>query len=231
MISVIIVDDEPQAHTVLNNHVSRIPKLNLVKNCSNAIEAKDFLSHNQVDLMFLDINMPQLDGFDLLNQLTYPPRVVFTTAYSEFGARSYDYDAVDYLTKPIRFERFEKAVNKAKELIDKGTKEDSLQITEMVLKVDGEFITVPLDNINFIQSFGNYVKVFTNEKTFLTSSTTHEIERLMPRSIFIRVHKSFIVNKNKITSIDLNNIGLGTKMIPIGQTFKRYVFDLLKPNA
>lgn len=229
-IDVMVVDDEPQAHTVLNNYISKIPDLNLANSFSNAVEAKDFLVNNEVDLILLDINMPQLDGFDLLNQLNSPPLVIFTTAYSEFGAKSYDFDAVDYLTKPIRFERFEKAIAKVMELVNSASRQDISKIKELIIKVDGESITLPLDEITFIQSFGNYIKVFTNQKTFITSSTTHEIERMLPRSIFLRVHKSFIVNRGKITSIDLHNIALGTKMIPIGQTFKRYVFDLIKPT-
>jgi len=225
-IRVLIVDDEPRAHAVLHNYIERMPELELAGDCYNAVEAYRFLKKEEVNLIFLDITMPEIDGFGFLRMLETPPPVIFTTAHSEFGVESYEYNAIDYLKKPIPFERFLKAVNKAVQMIENRTL-ISPQKKTIDLKIDGFVQQVQLDKILYIQSLGNYVKIFTDKKNHLVQITTKELEDLLPKNIFLRVHKSFIVNRSQINKVFDEEILLGETTLPIGKTFKKYVKETL----
>lgn len=220
-IKVLIVDDEPRAHTVLQNYIARMPELELSGDCFNAIDAYQFLKKQTVDLVFLDITMPEIDGFGFLRMLETPPNVIFTTAHSEFAVESYEYNAIDYLKKPIPFERFLKAVNKAMHQIANHVPTVP-QKKSIELKIDGEMRSVSLEKISYIQSLGNYVKIFTDDKNHLIQVTTKELEELLPKT-FLRIHKSFIVNRSRISHVSDEEIQMGDTKLPIGKTFKKYV--------
>jgi DNA-binding LytR/AlgR family response regulator len=223
----IIVDDEPAAHYVLANYIKQNPQLELVFQGYNGIEAMNFLRENTVDLMFLDINMPEISGMELLKILPTHPKTILTTAYSEFALESYDYGVIDYLLKPIYFPRFLKAIDRffATENVRKVEEEI---IHSVSVKVDGYFIEIELEQLLFAQSFGNYVKLHTTKRTYLASITTTEFEKCLPEKSFMRVHKSYIVALDKIDATEKDFIVIKNERIPIGITYRRELTDRLK---
>lgn len=218
----LIIDDEPRAHKILENYIEKTAALELSGNCYNAVEAVAILKEHPVDLIFLDITMPEVDGFAFLRMLERPPFVIFTTAHSEFALESYEYNAVDYLKKPIPYERFLKAIEKLTEWKEKGM---SLSpVKEFIeVKVDGTNKEVALAQILYIQSMGNYIKIFFEDKAIVTQVTTKEFEDILPKSLFIRIHKSYIVSKSKITTMMDEELVVGNIKLPVGKTFKKYV--------
>ncbi|HEY1194681.1 response regulator transcription factor [Flavobacterium sp.] len=223
----IIVDDEPAAHYVLANYIKQNPQLELVFQGYNGIEAMNYLRENTVDLMFLDINMPEISGMELLKILPTHPKTILTTAYSEFALESYDYGVIDYLLKPIYFPRFLKAIDRffATENVRKVEEEI---IHSVSVKVDGYFIEIELEQLLFAQSFGNYVKLHTTKRTYLASITTTEFEKCLPEKSFMRVHKSYIVALDKIDATEKDFIVIKNERIPIGITYRRELTDRLK---
>ncbi len=223
----IIVDDEPAAHYVLANYIKQNPQLELVFQGYNGIEAMNYLRENPVDLMFLDINMPEISGMELLKILPTHPKTILTTAYSEFALESYDYGVIDYLLKPIYFPRFLKAIDRffATESVKQKTEET---INSVSVKVDGYFMDIELDQLLFAQSFGNYVKLHTTKRTYLASITTTEFEKCLPEKSFMRIHKSYIVALDKIDSTEKDFVVIKNERIPIGITYKRELTDRLK---
>jgi len=215
----IIVDDEPAAHYVLVNYIGQNPLLELSHQCYNAIEALNVLRSNTVDLMFLDIDMPEISGLELLQTLKNIPRTILTTAYSEFALESYEYGVIDYLLKPIYYPRFVKSIERflAMDPVEKpGTASGNIAI-----KVDSVVIELPVEDILYAQSYGNYVKIFTPEKSHLASITTNQLESMLPQDHFVRVHKSYIVSLGKIEQVERDNIILNNEKIPIGITYRR----------
>lgn len=232
-----IVDDEPLAHKVLEKYILQVQSLELVTNCKNAMEAINYLHSNSVDLIFLDINMPDLSGIDFLKTLQHKPQVIFTTAYSEFALESYEYGVTDYLLKPIKFDRFLKAVNRAIEAISKEaeqlkqTKEISKPKTEIkdildeeneytFFKQDSSVYKVKYSDILYVEAFGNYLKVFTTNQKIVARKTMTEFENELSYDNIIRVQKSYFVNILKIDKIELNQIHIGEKQISIGTIYK-----------
>jgi DNA-binding LytR/AlgR family response regulator len=226
----IIVDDEPAAHYVLANYIKQNPQLELVFQGYNGIEAMDYLRENKVDLMFLDINMPEITGMELLKIIPNHPKTILTTAYSEFALESYDFGVIDYLLKPIYFPRFLKAIDRffASENTIKA-EEDT--INSVSVKVDGYFIDIELDQLLFAQSFGNYVKLYTIKKTYLASITTSEFEKCLPEKNFMRIHKSYIVALDKIDTTEKDFVIIKNERLPIGITYRRELIDRLKNKA
>ena len=224
----IIVDDEPAAHYVLVNYIKQNANLELVKQCYNGIEAMNYLRENKVDLMFLDIDMPEITGLELLKIIPLPPKTILTTAYSEFALESYDYGVIDYLLKPIYFPRFLKAIDRFLSLNSPETTAISEAINSINVKVDGHFVEIELDKILYAQSFGNYVKIFTTTKTYLASITTNEIEKCLPNASFLRIHKSYIVALDKIQASEKDFVTIANSNLPIGITYKRELFERLK---
>lgn len=223
----IIVDDEPAAHYVLANYIKQNPQLELVFQGYNGIEAMNFLRENTIDLMFLDINMPEISGMELLKILPAPPKTILTTAYSEFALESYDYGVIDYLLKPIYFPRFLKAIDRFFSMDTNKAKEEEI-INSVSVKVDGYFIDIELDQLLFAQSFGNYVKLHTAKRTYLASITTTELEKCLPEKNFIRIHKSYIVALDKIEETEKDFVVIKQEKLPIGITYKRELSDRLK---
>jgi len=224
----IIVDDEPAAHYVLANYIKQNPQLELVFQGYNGIEAMDYLRENKVDLMFLDINMPEISGMELLKIIPNHPKTILTTAYSEFALESYDYGVIDYLLKPIYFPRFLKAIDRFFSTENGKTKEEEIPINTVSVKVDGYFIEIELDQLLFAQSFGNYVKLHTTKRTYLASITTTEFEKCLPEKNFMRIHKSYIVALDKIEVTEKDFVVIKNEKLPIGITYKRELTDRLK---
>jgi DNA-binding LytR/AlgR family response regulator len=234
----IVVDDEPIAQQILENYISQIEALHLVGKCSNAFEALNILHREKIDVLFLDVKMPSLSGLDMLKTLQNPPRVILTTAFSEFGVESYEYGISDYLLKPIAFERFLKAVNK---ILIRKNEELSTERIENKAEMESTFIFFKADkkihkyyfaDILFIEGSGNYVKINTqNEKPLMVLDKLTELQEKLPTKQFIRIHKSFIVNISHIQKIEGNMINIKDKVIPISATFKPNLEELIKDNG
>lgn len=222
----LIVDDEPAAHYVLQNYIKQNPQLELVHQCYNGIEALNYLRSNSVDLMFLDIDMPEITGLELLATLPDPPTTILTTAYSEFALKSYDFGVFDYLLKPIFLPRFIKSVERF--LASQKVETASDIGSSFLVKVDGAMVEIDFQDVLFAQSYGNYVKIFCFKKIYVASITTSELESLLNTNNFMRIHKSYIVAIDKIKSFDKNTILIGEETIPIGITYKRALSDKLK---
>jgi len=222
-IKCLIVDDEELAQSVIENYISTIPTLKLVGKCDNAMEAISFLHNNKVDLLFLDLNMPELSGLDMLKTLSNPPDVILTTAYSEYALESYEYGVIDYLLKPIKLERFIKAVNKVVERFDIAEEESSLKdknIQSIFIKEDQVTFQVNLNDIMFVEAYGNYLKIHCKEKVYVTRVTMNEMEKKLTEEKFMRVHKSFIVSLDKIIKISGNRVIISDQEIPVGERYK-----------
>ncbi len=221
----IIVDDEPAAHYVLVNYIAQNPQLELTHQCYNGIETLQVLRNNPVDLMFLDIDMPEITGLELLQTLKNFPKTILTTAYSEFALESYEYGVIDYLLKPIYYPRFVKSIERFLALYPAEKRDKA--ISSIAVKVDGLIMDLPVDEILYAQSYGNYVKIFMNEKSLLASITTNQLEHLLPQDDFVRIHKSYIVAVKKIEQIERDNIILNQEKIPVGITYRRNLSKFL----
>jgi DNA-binding LytR/AlgR family response regulator len=231
----LIIDDEPLAQRVIERYVENIPFLDIVKKCSNAIEAIDVLHNLEVDLLFLDINMPKLSGMDFLKTLKNPPLVIVTTAYAEFAIQGYELDVVDYLMKPFAFERFYKAIQKAEELLkgkgqrNIGHKEAEKQDDSFIfIKSSKKTYKVNLDEILYIEALGDYVKIYTADRMIITYQSLKNIETLLPSGAFPRIHKSFIIALSRIDMIEGNHVKIKDRLIPIGTNFKADFEKLIK---
>jgi DNA-binding LytR/AlgR family response regulator len=233
----LIVDDEPIAQQILEKYILQIEALELVGKANNAFEALNILHQEKIDILFLDIKMPSLSGLDMLKTLQNQPKVIFTTAFSEFGVESYEYGIIDYLLKPIAFERFLKSVNKI--LIPKSEELSTVGI-ENRAEIEPAFIFFKADkkihkyhfvDILFIEGSGNYIKIHTqNEKPLMVLNKLTELQEKLPAKQFIRVHKSFIINISHIHKIEGNMINLKDKVIPISATFKANLEGLIQDN-
>lgn len=220
-----IIDDEPASHYVLNSYIEKNENLTLVKQCYNAIEAMDYLRSHTVDLIFLDIDMPEMSGLEFLENMAQVPKTILTTAHSQYALKSYDYGVIDYLLKPISLLRFNVGV--ARFLSFYSPEEISFQPAYIQLKIGKEQIEIQQNSINYIQSYGNYVKVFTSEKVYVVPTTTQEIVTLLSSQKFLRIHKSYVVNITKITSYTEQEVTISNQQLPIGITYKRELFHFL----
>ncbi|PCI35191.1 MAG: DNA-binding response regulator [Flavobacteriaceae bacterium] len=230
MIKYIIIDDEPLAHELIEQFCGILPHLQLEKNCYNALEAMQYLNENSVDFMFLDLNMPKLKGFDFLRTLSNPPKVIVTTAYKEYALEGFELNVVDYLLKPFSFERLIKAVNLAIEkpkVLLKPTTEPTIKEQRFFIKGDKKHHQVLSSDILYIEAYGNYCKIYFKERMILSHEKISSLEISLDSNSFIRVHKSFIVSKDKINTISGNRIHILEHEIPIGQTYKTTVNELL----
>lgn len=230
----LIVDDEIAAHYVLENYIGRMDRLVLAGQCYNALDALNFLHRQPVDLLFLDINMPELTGLELLSSLSYVPRTILTTAHTEFALQSYDFGVADYLLKPIPFPRFLKAVDRvlAQQPALVGASAipapaSTIPTDSIMVKVDADWIRVRLDELLYAQSWGNYVKLFLPGRMLLTPLTTAELESRLPADQFVRIHKSYIIALNRIERLSGNTLQIGETELPVGITFRRELTDRL----
>lgn len=224
MIKCIIVDDEPLAREGMKLNVNEVSSLDLVGCFENALEANDFLLNNEVDLMFLDIEMPELTGLEFLKSLVNQPMVILTTAYPQYALESYELNVIDYLVKPIRIERFIKAVNKAEEIhrLKKSTKHeiDSFGDDYIFVKSERKYVKIFFKDIKFIEGLKDYVIIHSMQKKIMTAMNVKTIDSQLPGEIFVRVNKSYIININSINEIDNDFVIIGNSEIPIGRTYK-----------
>ena len=234
----IIVDDEPLAQQVIEDYAITIPYLTVIAKCSSAFEAFDVIRQKKVDLIFLDIQMPNVSGIDFLNSLEYKPMIIFTTAFSEYALDAFNLNAMDYLVKPIPFDRFLKAVNKAFDYynLKNRSQEPAKEIhagpaPEKYILVKSEYHTqkVDLNDITYIEGLKDYIKIHLgNSKPVVTLNSLRNMAEKLPSDQFVRVHKSFIVSLTKVDSISRNRIIIGETYIPIGDNFKDEFYALLK---
>lgn len=240
MINVIIVDDEPLALDVLETYIEKIPELNLVQRCNNALEANEALKNHDIDLMFLDIQMPQLTGTDFLKTLSNPPLVIFTTAYANYAIEGFELNAIDYLLKPISLERFMKAVNKAVEQIELQRKDSAATITTgddpnfIFVKADKKLIKVSYDEIIYIEGLKDYVIIRQDTGRIITLQTMKSLEEKLPSGIFKRIHRSYIVNMNKINAVVGNMVEVKeknqAKHLPVGKNYRDELLTIINKN-
>lgn len=239
MANVIIVDDEPLALDVLETYIEKIPELNLVQRCSNALEANEALKNHDIDLMFLDIQMPQLTGTDFLKTLSKPPLVIFTTAYANYALEGFELNAVDYLLKPISLERFIKAVNKALEQLDLQRKDNVVAVTEagpdfIFVKADKKLIKIKYDDIVYIEGLKDYVIIRMANSRVVTLQTMKSLEEKLPVAQFKRIHRSYIVNLDKIKAVLGNMVEVmekgQAKHLPVGKNYRDDLLDIINKN-
>lgn len=222
----IIVDDEPMARDVIRRYIEQTPNLKLVHEFGNAIDAMVFLQEHNVDMIFLDIKMPQLSGTEFVRSLRNVPKVIFTTAFKEFAHEGFELDVVDYLLKPIRFERFLRAVNKAfpqkQEVeVNGSVPEPNKQVDSFIyLRVDRKMVKILLDDIIYIESDRDYVKVFTEQGFVITRQTIASVESMLSESQFVRIHRSYIISIKKLKSFTAETVEIGRKELPIGKLYR-----------
>jgi DNA-binding LytR/AlgR family response regulator len=228
----IIIEDEPLAAEVLQDYISQVPFLKLVRCCSDAFYAMETLQSFDVDLMFLDIHLPKMKGLDLIKDLKNPPKIIITSAYQEYALQGYDLDVADYLLKPIEFSRFLKAVNRIVQ-----TNQIVLPVRSVIqpaervylfFNVGKKKVKVFLDEILYIESMKEYVRVNTKSKSVLTKFKLTQVDELLSENNFLRIHRSFIVAKDKIEAFSATEVELGGKRLPIGRSYKELVMRALE---
>ena len=237
--NVIIVDDEPLALDILETYIEQFPEMKLIARCESAQEAKDILENEQIDLMFLDIQMPDMNGVNFLKSLEEPPLTVFCTAYPNFAVDGFELNAVDYLLKPVSMERFQKAVKKASDLLpaksepspsDNKAKEN----TYFFVKADKKLIKVNYDDILYIEGLKDYVIIRTETSKIITLQTMKSLEERLPVDGFIRIHRSYIVSVKKINAVVGNMIEIiekgQTKLLPIGKNYRDELAEMINQN-
>jgi DNA-binding LytR/AlgR family response regulator len=227
----IAIDDEPFALELITGYIKKTPFLEYVGGFTNPFKALSFLMTTSVDLIFLDINMPELTGIQFLKSLSTVPNVVFTTAYSEYGAESYDYEAVDYLLKPIKYERFLKAVTKAMDISKNGSaKNEKLKEHEgyIFIKSGVQKFKVAIDEILYIEGAGNYMTFFTLNKKIMTLLSMSEVLQLLPSEQFFRIHKSYIISMKHIDLIDKHRVIINKVPIPVGITYRSQFLKMIE---
>ncbi|MCH4551058.1 LytR/AlgR family response regulator transcription factor [Aestuariibaculum lutulentum] len=234
----LIVDDEPLARDVLRRYFAKLPVLDLVGECNNAIDAFMFLQSNEIDILFLDIRMPELLGTELVRSIKNTPKIIFTTAYKEYALDGFELDAVDYLLKPIKFDRFLKAVNKALpdyENVLNPNEPQELErksgIDSIYLRIDRKQVRVVLDDILYIESDKDYIKIFTSDKMHLCRQTISAIEAMIDKNEFVRIHRSFIVPVNKIKSYTHELVEIDKKELPIGKFYLNHFLKIVNSES
>lgn len=232
----LIVDDEPLAWEVLQSYIDRIESLELVGTCDSAVRAFDILKSQQVDLLFLDIQMPKLTGIEFLKALNPSPKVIFTTAYREYAVESYELNVVDYLLKPIAFDRFMMAINKVMENGEQSTSEPAADALEedhpyLFLKSDRKMVKVYLNEISYIESLKDYIRVKTTDgREVISLQKISYIEQKLPEDCFLRIHRSYIVPVGRVEAFSSNHVEIGGKEIPIGRNYKSEAMSALNKD-
>jgi DNA-binding LytR/AlgR family response regulator len=238
-INCIAIDDEPLALEIISDYCSKVPFINLVKTFDNAMESIEFIRNHKLDLLFLDIQMEELTGIQLLHALKYRPHVIFTTAYDSYAIQGFELDVIDYLLKPISFERFVKSVDKVYDkmhademlkakteptVVAAGPSEDSY----FFVKTETRMEKVLYADVLYIEGMGDYWRIITRQKKIMTLLNYKKLEEILPAKQFIRVHKSFIVAIDKIDSIERNRIKIADRLIPVSETYHKQFFDIVE---
>jgi DNA-binding LytR/AlgR family response regulator len=233
----IIIDNEPLARDLIRIHISKLENFEIVAECGDCMKAMQELRDQKVDLMFMDIQMPQITGIEFLKILKNPPKVIITTAYREYALDSFEHDVVDYLLKPITFERFLKSVNKYYQVTQEETQvlapvSEVIQSDEafIYVKENKRVIKVNLNEILYIEGLSEYVQIFTDKKKIITKTSMINLEEKLPNDAFLRIHKSYIVSMSRIESFTAHTIEVPGKEIPIGRSYKNSVLNSLQFN-
>lgn len=225
----LIIDDEPLSVRIVEKYAAQHPQLELVGVCGNAIEGMEYLNQQPVDLMFLDINMPELSGIGLMKSLINPPMVIFISAHAEYAVAGFDLAAVDYLLKPFSFDRFSKAITKVMERLSRS---EGKNITpadgHILLKADKKFFRVEFSNLVYLTAYGDYVKVFTRERMLVVKTRLSQLESQLPSERFMRIHRSSIISLDKIDYLEGNQVNIGGEILPIGASFKETLMNWLE---
>lgn len=242
MIETLIIDDEPLALDVLETYISKMPELHLVARCSNALEANELLRKHPIDLIFLDIQMPQVSGVDFIKSLPNPPLFIFTTAYSNYALEGYELNAIDYLLKPISLDRFMKAVNKAMEQFELRKREDAAEGGHPVadgddfffVKADKKLVKIKYDEILYIEGLKDYVIIRLEQGRVVTLQTMKSLEDKLPLHKFKRIHRSYIVSIDKIHAVDGTSVDVyekgQIKQLPIGKNYRDEILEIVNKN-
>lgn len=227
----LIVDDEPLAQQVLETYIQKTPSLELVAKCDNAMEAHEALHNSPIDILFLDIQMPVITGVEFLRTIQNPPAVIFTTAYPDFAMDGYELNITDYLLKPVSFERFSKAVNKAAEQIalqqNNNQESDLGNIEYFFVKEDSKLVKINFIDIDHIECMKDYAKIFTKQRMIVTHHTMKRFEEVLPTNQFVRIHRSYIVNIPAIQSIFGNLVETPKARLPIGANYKEILMKMV----
>lgn len=240
-INCIAIDDEPLALDIVKAYCAKIPFLNLIGTFENAIDTLEFLRHNTIDLMFLDIQMEQLSGLQLLNSLTHKPLVILTTAYDQYAVQGFELDVLDYMLKPISFERFVKGANKALERLQINSQEAVIEKTEKLpqinqgslyffVKTETRIEKVNSAEVLFVEGMGDYWRIVTKSRRIMTLMNAKGIEEILHEPAFCRVHKSYFVAIDKIEFVERKQIKIGEVLIPISDTYQKNFFDLIEKH-
>ncbi|QGY47312.1 response regulator [Maribellus comscasis] len=230
----LVIDDEPLARDLMRSHIEKLENFEIVEECSDAMKALNALQKHSVDLMFMDIQMPQITGIEFLKTLKHPPKVIITTAYREYALDGFELDVVDYLLKPITFERFLKSVNKyyqvsQEDLIADQPANATVQNEEafIYVKENKKVIKIHLNEIMYVEGLSEYVQIYTDSKKIITKTSMTNMEEKLPDSGFIRIHKSYIVSVQKIEAFTSSSIEVPGKELPIGRSYKNSVLEVL----
>lgn len=229
-LSCYIIDDEPPAIKVLEHYIRQSPQLQLLGSAADAVLGMQAIQEQKPQLIFLDINMPKLSGIGLLKALSHPPAVIFTTAYPEYALEGFELEAVDYLLKPFSFERFLKAVNKAQRLAAaQAVPEEAPSF--LLLQADRKLYRVPLEEILYLQAYGDYVKVHANKQLYVPKTTLNLLEEELPANLFFRIHRSYIIALPKIQYIEGNFVVIRDEKIPVGRSFREGLLKMLQEGG
>jgi DNA-binding LytR/AlgR family response regulator len=230
----LVVDDEPPAREVLQRYIAQIPMLNLIAECANALQATMAIKQQHIDIIFLDIQMPQITGLELIRTLINPPKIILTTAFEQYAVKAFELDATDYLVKPIRFDRFLKAVMKA--LPEQDTREvaqpvlnvpDNANHAFLYFRADRKMVKVLLNEIQYVESLKDYVKIYTTKTSIITKYAIASLETMLPAGAFLRVHRSYLVSLHKVDSYTSEEVNIAAAVIPIGKVYRQQVLKAL----
>lgn len=231
IVNSLVVDDEPVARKGIANYVEQTPFLNLIGTCKSALEANDFLRDQNIDLMFLDIQMSDLTGIEFIRSLDNPPAFIFTTAFRDYATEGFELNALDYLVKPISFQRFLKAANKARTHFETQQqllqKQAPIEAGHFFIKSDGQYIKINLDDVLYFESERDYIFIYTEQKRYLTLLSLKQLEKELPMEKFVRVHRSFIVALNRVELMDGNLLKIQDKKIPVSRSMQETVYKKL----
>ena len=235
MYKCLIIDDEPIAIRVIKKHLSAFTDFEVIAECNNALEAMSVLSKENIDLLFCDIQMPQITGVDFVRSLAHPPKIIFTTAYRDYAIEAFELNVIDYLLKPISFERFTKAINNFLELT--SLKHTEIQINKNIettirefifLKADKKHYKIDLCDILYFESMGDYVVVFTANKKIVTKEKISNLAEKLPKNQFLQIHRSYIISIPKIESVGPGFVEINKKKLPVGRSYKTELTNLLQ---
>lgn len=231
----LLIDDEPLALEVIESHLSKFEDFEIAAKCDNAIKALEILQKKNIDLIFLDIQMPEITGLEFLNTLNNPPKVILTTAHRKYALEGYEHDVIDYLLKPISFERFLKAINKyyksaTNDFTIVSNAGESTDDNYIYVKENKKAVKIFLDDILFIESMKDYVTIFAKDKKVITKATITSLEEKLPPEKFIRIHRSYIASKKHISAFTASSVEIGKKELTIGRSYKNSVMKELGMN-